>query len=117
MSKTLSDATPNVFQFKNGEKMKHPSASPVPYSSTALELFFELSPPSVSSGSDLVVESGSGGGEDCFWKIFKAPATAKYLNEGYQSVATKDKKAPLQSQGMQRDKNVFYDSHDQKVEI
>ena len=25
MSKTLSDATPNVFQFKNGEKMKHPN--------------------------------------------------------------------------------------------
>ena len=25
MSKTLSDATPNVFQIINGEKMKHPS--------------------------------------------------------------------------------------------
>ena len=25
MSKTLSDATPNVFQFQNGEKMKHPN--------------------------------------------------------------------------------------------
>ena len=24
MSKTLSDATPNVFQIENGEKMKHP---------------------------------------------------------------------------------------------